>query len=158
MDATSEATYLFFRIDNPFGYKVEENGQTVAKTYEETECTITGHDHPTIHEQMLAAGWVLLPGYCNGSSNIYYYAGTTGKTATDLSGDELTHTVPGGSNVATFSKFMIAKTANKDKLEAALKNQSLTVAVYAVQASGFPSYIEAANVFADDFTAPLTAN
>ena len=137
--------------------------------------------YESIHEQMLANGWSVLPmvtdpasgdathnGFYNntietptnagitmiGTSTVYFYGAVQGGTTcvpTVVSGKDE------NKDIATFTSFKTSSlNTTGSKMAAYVNNNAkITVLAYAVQASGFDNIHQAANIFAGEWTSAI---
>lgn len=157
----SEEMYLFLKVDNGIaGLALTEEEKTEEKK--------------TIHDQLLENGWKV---YVTADDTPKEYKTTT-KTATNSgvtitststiyylskSADDATpRTVKGGvdTDIVTFTRFTTGTSPVTEASMTAYVNNNAKIGVlaFAVQASGFETYHDAAAVFATEFASAIPTN
>lgn len=141
-----EDAYLFLRVENPLT-PIEAASNTI-DTDNDAEGTL---DNKTIHDQLVANGWVLMsekvgevPTYGTGS-NIYRYTGGVNGIVERSTTEQ---------KIDTFKTFTVDSDETGETL-APFSKKSVVVVVYAVQAEGHADYKEAAAEFIQDFKNPI---
>lgn len=163
--AESEEMYLFLKVDNGI------RGLAL------NDVDDSGAAEKTIHEQLVANGWNILPIENNGVHAGEYYSGlietptNSGVTLVSTSTvyfygtiNAEGHCVPttvdktnAGTPIKTFETFTTSKGKTTEASMTAYVNNNAKIAVtaFAVQSSGFDDIHEAADVFAAEWTSAL---